>query len=176
MLLEIIRRIKYWNSADRIGPDLPGAHWKLYFRSTMLRLCKLKFKHFDNTAEFRPGAYAFYCSMISIGKRVVIRPNTFLCADDMAGIIIEDNVMLGPGVCISVNNHKFDDPDLPIIDQGYYPSKAVVLKNGCWIGQNAVILPGVTVGINAVVGAGTIVRKSVPDHALVYSQEPIVVE
>jgi acetyltransferase-like isoleucine patch superfamily enzyme len=176
MLIEIIQRVKYWNSEDRIGPDFPTTHWKLYFNSTMRKLCKKKFKYFDDTASFRPGAYAFYCSMISIGKRVVIRPNTYLSADDKAGIIIEDDVMLGPGVNIIVNNHKFDDPDLPIIDQGYYPSKEVVLKNGCWIGTNAIILPGVTIGRNAVVGAGAIVRKSVPDHALVYTQDPVIVE
>ena len=84
--------------------------------------------------------------------------------------------MIGSGVHIYTDNHKFDDPDRPIIDQGYYPSKEVVLRNGCWIGANAVILPGVTIGRNAVIGAGVVVRKSVPDHAIVYSQDPVMIE
>ena len=176
MLNEIIRRVRYWNSADRIGPDFPTTHWRLYFNSTMISLCKAKFKSFDTTASFRPGAYAFYCSMIHIGKRVVVRPNTNLCADDKAGITIEDDVMLGPGVYIIVNNHKFDNPDLPIIDQGYYASKEVVLKNGCWVGANAIILPGVTIGRNAVIGAGVVVRKSIPDYAIVISPDPVIIE
>ena len=78
-------------------------------------------------------------------------------------ITIEDDVMMGSGVHIYVNNHKFDQKDIPLIDQGYYPDQPVVLKNGCWIGANAIILPGVIIGRNSVIGAGSIVTKSVPD-------------
>ena len=87
--------------------------------------------------------------------------------DLKTSIIIEDNVMMGAGVQIHVNNHRFDDSIIPLIDQGYYPDEPVTLKNGCWIGANAIILPGVTIGRNAVVGAGSIVTKSVPDGVLV---------
>lgn len=69
--------------------------------------------------------------------------------------------MLGSGVHIYVHNHSFADPSRPIIDQGYEASGAVVLKRGCWIGANAIILPGVTVGENAVVGAGSVVTRDV---------------
>jgi acetyltransferase-like isoleucine patch superfamily enzyme len=82
-------------------------------------------------------------------------------------IVIEDDVMMGSGVQIYVNNHRFDIPNIPVIDQGYYRDEMVVLKQGCWIGANAIILPGVTIGINSVVGAGSIVTKSVPDGVLV---------
>lgn len=164
-LKELINRIKFWQQADRLGSDMPLTHWRLYFKSTMISLCQKKFKHFDSTAEFRPGAYAFCCSKISIGKRVVIRPASILHADDRpgaAGIIIEDNVLIGPGVHIYTNTHCFDDPNIPLIDQGYYRSGSVVLKKGCWIGANVLILQGVTIGENAVVGAGSVVTKSVP--------------
>lgn len=176
---EIFNKIKYWHSADRIGPDIILSHWRLYFKSTMLRLCKSKFKYFADTADFRPGAYAVACSKIHIGSRVVIRPTTMLFADDSeggAGITIDDDVMIGAGAHIYVDNHRFENPDIPIIDQGYSVSKEVILMKGCWIGANSIILPGVTIGRNAVIGAGSIVRKNVPDHALVYSQDPIVIE
>lgn len=166
---EFIERIKFWKTADRIGPDMPYTHWRLFFKSTMVSLCQNKFKHFDSTAEFRPGAYAFCCSKISIGKRVVIRPASILHADDRKGehgIIIEDNVLLGPGVHIYTNTHRFD-LSKPFIDQGYYPSGQVVLKNGCWIGANAIILQGVTIGKNSVVGAGSVVTKNVPAKMVV---------
>ena len=90
-----------------------------------------------------------------------------LFADGFEEIVIEDDVMLGAGVHIYVNNHCFDRKDIPIIDQGYYPSKPVRLRRGCWIGANAILLPGVVVGLNAVVGAGSIVLKSVPDYVVV---------
>ncbi|NOT22163.1 MAG: acyltransferase [Nitrospiraceae bacterium] len=161
---EVRSRIHFWQTADRLGPDIPFTHWRLHFKSTMLDLCKSKFKYFGDRAEFRPGAYAMCCSQISLGKRVIIRPECMLFANMAGGeIVIEDDVMLGCGVHIYVNNHRFDDLKESIIDQGYYPSKSVVLKKGSWIGGNAIILPGVTIGENSVIGAGSVVTKSVPD-------------
>lgn len=168
MIRSILGKIKFWRSADRIGPDMILTHWKLHFNSTMVKFCKGKFRHFDDTAEFRPGAYAVACSRISIGKNVVIRPGCNLSTEsrDEAEIIIEDDVMLGPGVHIYTNNHKFDNPSIPVIQQGDSPSKKVVLKKGCWIGANAILLPGVTIGENSVIGAGAIVTKTIPPRVL----------
>jgi acetyltransferase-like isoleucine patch superfamily enzyme len=166
-LSEIAERIEFWKTVDRIGPDSPYTHWRLYFKSTMVALCKSRFRYFASTAEFRPGAYATNCAMISIGDRVVVRPGCMLFADEFESITIEDGVMLGAGVQMYVNNHRFDDPSRAIIDQGYYPSRPVVLKAGCWIGANAILLPGVVVGENAVVGAGSIVTHSVQPRVVV---------
>lgn len=166
---ELLQRISFWNNADRLGSDIPSTYWRLFFKSTMTRLCKSKFLHFDESADFRPGAYAICCSKISIGKRVVVRPTTMLFADPReggAGITIEDDVMMGSGVHLYVNNHRFDSPDIPIIDQGHYVSQQVVLKKGCWLGANVIVLPGVTIGENAVVGAGSLVTKSIPPKVL----------
>ncbi|NRS90163.1 acetyltransferase-like isoleucine patch superfamily enzyme [Flavobacterium sp. 7E] len=164
-LKDIYRKIKFDLSSDRIGPDIPFTHWKLFFSKKMLKLCKSKFLKFEDTAHFRPGAYAVGCSQIKIGKRVVIRPGCRLFGEspelDLT-ITIEDDVMLGSGVQIYINNHRFDMLGVPIIDQGVYPPKAVTLKRGCWIGANAIILPGVIIGENSVIGAGSIVTKSIP--------------
>jgi acetyltransferase-like isoleucine patch superfamily enzyme len=168
-LLEMFSRFQFWKNANRIGPDIPSTHWMLHFKATMLKLCKKKFKYFDETAEFRPGAYAICCSKISIGRRVVIRPASMLFADSRpseAGITIEDDVMLGSGVHLYVSNHKYDNPDLPIIDQGHLKSKEIVLKRGSWIGANCLLMPGVTIGENSVVGAGSVVTKSFPNGVL----------
>lgn len=165
-LKEIYNKILFCNHADRIGPDMPFSHWRLHFKSTMLKLCKSKFKFFDNSADFRAGAYAVCCSSISIGKNVVIRPSTMIFSDEFAQIIIEDDVMMGAGVHFYVNNHKFDRLDIPLIDQGYYPSENIVVKKGAWIGANAILLPGVTIGKNSVIGAGSIVTKSIPDYCV----------
>jgi acetyltransferase-like isoleucine patch superfamily enzyme len=132
----------------------------------MRALCKTKFKHFDDSAEFRPGSYAIGCSRISLGSRVVVRPGSQLMADSQEGITIEDDVMMGAGIHIYVNNHRFDDASLPIIDQGYFPSEAVLLRRGCWVGANSIILAGVTIGENSVIGAGSVVTKSIPDRVI----------
>lgn len=164
-LVDIFSKIKNNIYADRIGPDHPFTHWNLYFKSRMLRICKKKFKYFADTADFRAGAFAVSCSKISIGNRVVIRPGSMLFGEAHnleTSITIEDNVMMGSGIHIYVHNHRFDRTDIPLIDQGFYDAKPVVLKSGCWIGANVIILPGVTVGENSVIGAGSVVSRSIP--------------
>jgi carbonic anhydrase/acetyltransferase-like protein (isoleucine patch superfamily) len=170
MLKEIVKKYRFWKNADRIGPDMLGTYWNLFFKSKMTKLCKKKFNHFADSADFRPGAYAVGCSQISIGERVVIRPGVMLHGETATlkqSIVIEDDVMMGSGVHIYVENHCFDNPNIPIINQGHYQAEQVVLKKGCWIGANAIILPGVIIGSNSVVGAGAIVTKSIPDGVVV---------
>jgi acetyltransferase-like isoleucine patch superfamily enzyme len=166
LLKLLLNKRNFDKSADRIGPDLPFTHWRIYFKPLMRKLCENKFKHFGDNAEFRPGAYAIACSKISIGKRVVIRPGSMLFADPAengAGITIEDDVLIGSGVHFYVGNHNYTDPEIPIIDQGHFSSSPVLLKKGCWIGANSILLPGVVIGKNTVIGAGSVVTKSIPD-------------
>jgi len=165
MVSELIAKIKFDKGADRLGPDIPFTHWLLFFKKSMLKLCKNKFKYFSDSAEFRPGAYAICCSKISIGDRVVIRPGSMLFAspgENGAGITIQDDVLIGSGVHFYTSNHSFKNTKISIIEQGHDISKEVILEKGCWIGANAIILPGVKIGQNSVIGAGSIVTKSIP--------------
>lgn len=171
MIKDIFNKYKFDRNSDRIGPDCPFTHWKLFFKTISKKLCRSKFLYFGKNAEFRPGAYAITCSKISLGNNVIIRPGTMLFADDIESgngyIYIEDNVMLGSGVHLYANNHKFDDSTKDIIFQGYYDAMDIVLKKGCWIGANSTILAGVTIGENTVVGAGSVVTKSFPSRVLI---------
>ncbi|MGR6840844.1 acyltransferase [Aliivibrio wodanis] len=166
LINDIYKKYQFCKVADRIGPDMPFSHWKLYFQSEMKKLCKSKFKLFSSGADFRAGAYAVQCSNISLGENVVIRPGTMIFADKDAEVKIDNNVMVGAGVHFYVNNHKFERRDIPLIEQGYYPSESIHINNGAWIGANSIILPGVTIGINSVIGAGSIVTRSIPDHSV----------
>lgn len=168
MINDIIRKIKFDINSDRLGPDCPFTHWKLYYKSSMKKLCKKKFMRFGNNTEFRAGAYAITCSKISLGDNVIIRPNCMLFADprdELGEIIIEDNVMLGSGVHIYVANHRFD-LDENIINQGHYSPKNVIVKEGAWLGANVIVLPGVTIGEKSVVAAGSVVTKDIPSRTL----------
>ena len=165
-LFEVINKIKFWKNTDRIGPDIIWTYWRFFFQRKMTKLCQKKFLQFGNASEIRPGVYVIGCSQISIGERVVIRPGTMLHGESDSlenTLIIEDDVLIGCGVHIYVENHNFSNPDLLISEQGHSIAKQVVLKKGSWIGANVIILPGVIVGCNSVVGAGAVVTKSVPD-------------
>lgn len=169
MIAALLQRIDFWRTADRLGPDIPWTHWQLHFPRLARTLCRQKFAWFGEGAEFRPGAYAVGCSNIRLGRRVVIRPNCMLFSDPREGaegIEIEDDVMLGSAVHIYVANHRFDDPSRPSIDQGHQPSRAVVVRSGAWIGASTILLPGVEIGANAVVGAGSVVTKSIPARVI----------
>ncbi|MFI8603732.1 acyltransferase [Cellulophaga baltica] len=169
-MIKIIDKIKFDLKSDRIGPDCPFTHWKLYLKQSMLKLCKKKFANFGQESEFRAGSYAITCSKIHIGDRVVIRPNTMLFADprekDKGIITIENDVLIGSGVHVYVANHKYGKKNVSIIDQGHFEAKNTTLKKGCWIGANSIILPGVTIGENSIIGAGSIVTKDIPSNSI----------
>lgn len=168
-LIQLIKKILFDRDTDRIGPDIPFTHYKLYFKKSGKRICKKKIKFFDDSAEIRPGVYAICCSQISIGKNVVIRPGTMLFADSQqkGEIIIEDDVLMGSCVHIYVTNHEYSNPNVPIYYQGDSPKGSVLIKKGCWIGANVTILKGVTIGENSVVAAGSVVVKDVPPRTVV---------
>ncbi len=174
MISRIINKVQFWIFENRIGPDMPLTHWLLYFRGGSSWLCQKKFKSFGANSSVRPGVYVVASDRIEIGDNVTLRPGTMLHADpreDGAGIRIEDKVLIGSSVHIYVDTHAYDRTDKAIYDQGFYDSKEVHLKEGCWIGANAVILPGVTIGRNSVVGASSVVTKSVPD-CCIYAGNP----
>jgi len=165
------RKLKFWVYTRRIGPDMPLTHWMLYSKRLGAWLARSKLKSFGEASEIRPHAYLIECAHISIGNRVVIRPGCkFFAVPHACGqgdITIEDNVLIGSDVHIYVSNHEFSDPETDIYFQGHRPPAAVRIERGAWIGAKAVILPGITIGKNAVVGAGSVVTKSVPARAIV---------
>lgn len=97
---------------------------------------------------------------IHIGKNVFINFDcTFLA---LGGITIEDDVLIGPKVSLITENHPLNPKDR----KGLI-ARPILIKKNAWIGANTTILPGVTIGENAVVAAGAVVSKDVPDHAVV---------
>ena len=81
-------------------------------------------------------------------------------------VTIGNHVNLAQGITVTALNHNFDDTKKRIDEQGI-ATKPVVISDDVWIGANAVILPGVTIGRHAVVAAGAVVTKDVPDNTIV---------
>lgn len=79
---------------------------------------------------------------------------------------IGDNVMMGPNVTILTHTHIIDRTDIPMGQQGMRIAE-VVIGNDVWIGMRVIIMPGIKIGDGAVIGAGAVVTKDVPDFAIV---------
>jgi len=92
-----------------------------------------------------------------IGERSQIGAYTKIGAD----------VIMAPDVIIWTISHAFDRTDIPINQQGATEIQPVTIGNDVWIGQRAIIKPGVTVGNHAIIGAGSIVTKDIPEWAIV---------
>jgi len=102
---------------------------------------------------------------VQIGNRVKIQNNVSV----YHGVTIEDGVFIGPHVC-------FCNDTLPraITPQGDLKGPSdwtigpILVRYGASIGAGSIIVPHVTIGSFALIGAGSVVTRSVPDHALVY--------
>lgn len=96
---------------------------------------------------------------VTFGKGVFINHSAILSAS--GGIEFEDGVMAAPGLKIATINHDMYDRHLT------YTYGKVVIKKNAWLGLNVTICPGVSIGKYAVVAAGAVVTKNVPDYAVV---------
>lgn len=99
---------------------------------------------------------------LKIGDNGYVGPGVFL--DVAAPITLEAEAVLAPRVMILTHGDVGDRMLARFIRRKEGP---VILKRGCWIGAAAIILPGVTIGEGAVVGAGAIVTRDVPDYTVV---------
>ncbi|WP_243550542.1 sugar O-acetyltransferase [Priestia megaterium] len=125
----------------------------------------------------------FYCDYgqnISIGKNTFINFNCTIL--DTNKVIIGENVLIAPNVQIYAATHPLKANERINInhkeDEAPYLTltKPVTIGNNAWIGGNTAILPGVTIGENVVIGAGSVVTKSIPDNCLAYGNPCTVVK
>ncbi|KAM5349238.1 hypothetical protein ACJ41O_005745 [Fusarium nematophilum] len=92
---------------------------------------------------------------------------------DSALVTIGDRVMCGPNVAIFAASHP---TDARMRKEGVEFALPVTIGDDCWIGGNAVILPGVTIGKGSTVAAGSLVTKDVPAWSVVMGQPARVVK
>lgn len=76
------------------------------------------------------------------------------------------NTMIAAHTIIVPSNHRFERLDLPIRDQGLV-KEGIFIEEDVWIGAGSKILDGVHIGKGCVIGAGSVVTKSIDDYSIV---------
>ncbi|MEO0095253.1 MAG: acyltransferase [candidate division WOR-3 bacterium] len=115
----------------------------------------------DNT---KIGTFVEIQKNAKIGKNCKISTHTFICE----GVTIEDNVFIGHNVTFINDKYpRATNPDGSMQTEADWKVVPTLVKKGASIGSSATILCGVTIGENAIVGAGSVVTKDVPDNAVV---------
>ncbi|WAG09096.1 sugar O-acetyltransferase [Aeromonas jandaei] len=109
-----------------------------------------------------PPLYCTYGRHIHLGKNSYINMGATLL--DNAPIRIGAEVMIGPNVQIYTAAHSLEADERV---QGVETAQPITIENRVWIGDGAILLPGVTIGREAIVGAGAVVTKDVPAGARV---------
>lgn len=117
-------------------------------------------------ANIRPGLTLentyFNYENLNIGKRCYIGRKTFFDLADK--IYINNDCVVSGGVTILTHQ---DVGERMLSDYYKRKQEAVILEEGCWIGQNSTILCGVTIGKCSVIAAGSVVTKDVPEYTVV---------
>jgi|SRR5699024_5203325 len=114
----------------------------------------------DSSFMCFPPFYTDFGKNITIGKNVFF--NTGCSFQDRGGINIGDGALIGMNVTIATLNHG-----LSLETRNTTYASPVNIGDNVWIGSSATILPGVTIGDNAVVAAGAVVTKDVPENTVV---------
>lgn len=156
-----------------------GNNTKLYREAKVINLQNnINNIKLGNNTHIRGNLQIFnYGGNIKIGNNCYLGENSYIWSGE--SIIIGDNVLISHNVnIIDSNSHELNHIErmngfIEIVTKGHPEikgsiiTKPIVIKNNVWISFNSIILKGVTIGEGAIIAAGSVVTKDVPDFAVV---------
>lgn len=108
--------------------------------------------------------------VLSFGKNVQI--NDYVHISAMRSVVIGDGVLMAGKIYISDNSHGFykegfsqSSPEEKPIERAYFVAP-VSVEDNVWIGEGVVVMPGVSIGKGCIVGANSVVTKSIPPYSM----------
>ena len=125
----------------------------------------------DQTTQLNGNFFCDYGYNIEVGKNFYMNTNGVIL--DCGKVIIGDYVMIGPNVTLCTAGHPIDAATRYTYEEF---AKPIYIADKVWIGANVVVLPGVSIGFGAVVGAGSVVTKDVPENTVVVGNPARVVK
>lgn len=160
-------RLWLYSLVARLLPETRCFAFKCFF----LRWCGLRI---GRDVRIASSVKIIGCGEIEIGNDVWIGPNSFLFASANSVIRISDCVDIAPFVRILTGSHHVDVHGEHMAGQGY--RRDVIVGTGCWIGAGSTVLPGVQLADKTVVGAGSVVTKSVDESYVLVAGVPAVLK
>jgi acetyltransferase-like isoleucine patch superfamily enzyme len=114
--------------------------------------------------EVKIGTFVEIQKGVKVGNRCKISSHSFLCE----GVILEDDVFIGHSVTFTNDLYpRATNGDGKLQTESDWTCLPTTVKRGASIGSGATLLCGITIGENALIGAGAVVTRDVPDHAIV---------
>ncbi|MDR6515269.1 sugar O-acetyltransferase [Chryseobacterium camelliae] len=108
-----------------------------------------------------PSFWCDYGYNIRLGENFYANHNLVIL--DCAEVSFGDNAFIGPNCSFYTAGHPLDAKQR---NEGLEYARPIKVGDNVWFGGNVVVLPGITIGNNAVIGAGSVVTKDIPDHAV----------
>lgn len=109
------------------------------------------------------GAFVEIQKGVKVGRFCKVSSHSFLCE----GVTLEDKVFVGHGVMFINDRYPRSASGDKLQTEADWTVIPTLIKEGASLGSGSVILCGVTIGKEALIGAGAVVTKDVPDHAVV---------
>ncbi|MBW7457715.1 acyltransferase [Paenibacillus sepulcri] len=107
---------------------------------------------------------------VTVGKHSSIQAYSNIVGyglpDEQQGrVVIGDDVRIASHAIIIAGNHRFDDPNRPIREQGH-ELLPITIENDVWIAGRVSITAGVTIGRGSVIGGGSVVTRDIPPYSI----------
>jgi len=145
----------------------PFSRLRYYYFRTRLQRC-------DGMFESMAGISLFSPERISLGKNVGIGKDSTIDAGDGGIIAIGSNCQIGPFVLIRAADHRFDNPDIPICEQGHSPG-TIVIEDDCWIAGHVTVTRNVRIGKGSVIGANSVVTRDIPPYSVAAGNPAVII-
>ncbi len=159
-LIKYICLLLYYIIARHLpASDAPYSLGSKYIRRF---LCRVIFKKAGKNLNIEHGAFFASGFEIEVGDNSGLGLNSRVTGP----LKIGSDVMIGPDVMIFTQNHETSRLDVPMRLQTA-PKKPVVIEDDVWVAARVIILPGITIHKGAIVGAGAVVTRDVPEYAVV---------
>ena len=140
--------------------------WK-YFQfpyANIVRYAIIKlFSRHIRSSSIADGVMIWFPWNVKLGENSTLNQGVII--DGFGGVEIGKGVRIAAYTCINTADHRFENPDVFIKDQGYEVA-GVKIEDDVWLGSGVKVSKGITIGEGSVVGAGSVVTKDISPYSI----------